>query len=159
MKDNIEPFLCCICINTYYKCSRNIREIAKNLRCPDIRCLSLKMRHTLNLSIRLWLMSMDSILFFFKNDSSVPDFCHSDVLVIWQQSAPKSDKSRWLNSGCELHEQSGLWETQDSHLILPRAFFPQFLHFFIRRGTFPPDFIQWPRSMGCQYVLIAVCVF
>ena len=54
-----------------------------------------------------------------KNHPSLPDFCHPDVLVTWQQSAPESEKLRWVNNGCKLNEWSGLLETQDGCLVLP----------------------------------------
>lgn len=41
---------------------------------------------------------------FCKNDTSLPDFCHPDVLATWQQSVPESENLRWVNNDSELNE-------------------------------------------------------
>ena len=42
---------------------------------------------------------------FAKIYPSLSDFCHPDVLVTWQESAPRSEKLRWVNNSCELNSQ------------------------------------------------------
>ena len=75
-----------------------------------------------------------------KKDPSMPNFCHTDVLVTWQQSAPVSDKLRRVNNGCKCNEQSGLWENQD---IWPLGFsqLPGKPHFLVFAFLHPPQCI------------------
>lgn len=41
-----------------------------------------------------------------KTDPLEPDFCHiNNVLATWQQSAPESEKVRWVNMVRKLNEQ------------------------------------------------------
>ena len=44
-----------------------------------------------------------------KNDFSLSDYCHPDILRTWQLSLP--EKLRWVNNGCKLKEQLGLGKT------------------------------------------------
>lgn len=82
---------------------------------------------------------------FCKNDSSVPDFCHLDALVILKQTAPKSEKLRWVNNGCKFNQQSGLWETQAPWQT------PFFIfHSFIYHSAFKLDFTELT-------VLVSMC--
>lgn len=62
---------------------------------------------------------MKSLLLLQKNDPSLPNICHLGVLVTWQRSAPEPEKLGWVNNGHKSDKQSGLWETQDSCLVLP----------------------------------------
>ena len=68
-----------------------------------------------------------------------PDFCYSDVLVIRPQSAPESEKLRWVNNSFKLNKQpvaAAFWE-EPSHLVLLRFlanfFFP--LYFFTHNSA------------------------
>lgn len=101
-----------------------------------LKLLSLKLRLTLkglNLSIsqRNALVATESIKIMAhvnevhsasakkKKGPSLPEFCHLGVHVIWQQSAPESEKFDWVNNGYKLSKQSGLWETQEDLLVFP----------------------------------------
>lgn len=85
---------------------------------------------------------------FCKSDPSLPDFCHPDALVTCQQSASKSEKLRWANSGCNYMNSWGKgnprWPLGSSKLPGESQF--SLLHSFIHHST------------GYQYVHI-VCTF
>lgn len=40
-----------------------------------------------------------------KSGPSLPYFCHPDVIITWQQSAPESEKLKWVNNGYKLNSQ------------------------------------------------------
>ena len=52
------------------------------------------------------------------NDLLLPDFYHPDILVTWPIVCSQIRK---IEMGCKFNEQSGLWETQDGHLVLPSS--------------------------------------
>lgn len=67
----------------------------------------------------------------------------------------------WVRNGCKSNQQSELWGTQNSHLVLPNFlantfFFPYpfFSHSFTHYSTFKLDFIRPPFRMRYQYVLV-----
>ena len=72
-----------------------------------------------------------------KHDPSLPDTGHLDVLVTSVCSG--TEKLRWANNSCKLDKHSGLWETQDGHVVLPSSLTNlvfQFLHSFTHHSAF-----------------------
>ena len=59
----------------------------------------------------------------------LPDFCPSDILVTWQQSAPKSEKLKWANNGCKLNKQSGYKEPKMATWFFPAPWQLPFISF------------------------------
>ena len=56
----------------------------------------------------------------------------------------------------------GQWESQDSHLLLPRSLanpVSRFLHPFIRHSALKLETVQLPLCMGYQHALIVAGLF
>ena len=56
---------------------------------------------------------------------SLSDFCHPDILVTWQMSAPNSEELRWVRNSCKLNS----WALGNSSWLLGSSWIPGKLHF------------------------------
>lgn len=92
-------------------------------------------------------------------DPSLLDFYLPGVLVTWQQSSPRSEKLRWVSNSSKLNKQPRVWETQDSHCVLPGS--PtspifSFLHSFthhsaLRKIISVPGVLRTPPSGSSEH--------
>ena len=60
-----------------------------------------------------------------KINFSLSDFCHPDILVTWQMSAPNSEELRWVRNSCKLNS----WALGNSSWLLGSSWIPGKLHF------------------------------
>lgn len=135
---NKELTLSLVYVVSVYICVISVSEIVWNSCHSDMswhkKLYVIKTEaHTKRMEAENW----ENALADFHAKAAAIDFCHPDDLVTWQQSAPTSDKLKQINSSCQLNQQSGYGENQDSSPVLPGSLANPFWfsHFFTHHST------------------------